>query len=63
MIGGRDMTSRVSVTELLRNFSDILGGVRLELDVQRRDRYGRSLGYLWLTDGSWKRAAPYSSQE
>jgi hypothetical protein len=63
MIGGRDMTSRVSVTELLRNFSDILGGVRLELDVQRRDRYGRSLGYLWLPDGSWKRAAPYSSQE
>ena len=26
--------------------------VRLELDVQTRDRYGRLLSYLWLPDGS-----------
>jgi antitoxin (DNA-binding transcriptional repressor) of toxin-antitoxin stability system len=28
LVRGRNMTSRVSVTELLRNFSDILGRVR-----------------------------------
>jgi endonuclease YncB( thermonuclease family) len=27
--------------------------VRMEFDVERKDRYGRTLGYLWLEDGTF----------
>lgn len=50
-IGYYGEEAKVYLTRLLLNKE-----VRLEYDVDRRDRYGRTLAYAWLKDGTFVNA-------
>ncbi len=56
---GRDTASIQKMGELAMEFTQSLclgKKVRLEYDVERQDRYGRTLAYVWLDDGTFANA-------